>query len=88
MTGAESTEFAAAASKLSDRFADRLPTDDATWVRSAAAGGEYQEMLGALLAGLERSRAAVTSVERDELAQLADTAGLPDEATRGLVVQD
>jgi hypothetical protein len=77
----------AAAAELPEKYANRLSADDARWVHAAAAGGEYGEMLGALLAGLERSRALVTVDERDELARLAAEAGLPAESTDGLTLR-
>ncbi|HEX6444216.1 MAG TPA: hypothetical protein VF053_03940 [Streptosporangiales bacterium] len=80
----ESPTFAAAAAELPEKYADRLSDDDARWVHAAAAGGEYGEMLEALLAGLERSEAPVTVDERDELAHLAAEAGLPAGSTDGL----
>jgi hypothetical protein len=62
---------------LPDRFADRVPGPQLGTLRSLAEGGEYEELLDALLAGLRKRNTLVTAAERDDLGQLLRALHLP-----------
>lgn len=71
---------------LPDRFADRVPAPQLEALRSLADGGEYEELLDALLAGLRKRHTLVTVAERDELDQLLRAMHLPTRPLNALHV--
>jgi Arc/MetJ-type ribon-helix-helix transcriptional regulator len=71
-------ELVTRAEMLPERFAGRLPDDQLEWLQSLAEGGEYEELLDALTAGLRKRRVAVTTDELGELQELVTGFELPD----------
>lgn len=79
-------DLAARCARLHITYGGRLPARGLSDVREAAAAGEYTEAVDVLLAGLIALRTPVTGTERDELAELAEAAGIDPARTRDLNV--
>jgi hypothetical protein len=79
-------ELATLTAELPERFADRLPAADLDGLRSMARGGEWDELLGLLLAALRATRAPVTSEERDQLRAALTGWGMPADVLTDLDV--
>lgn len=71
---------------LPDQFADRVPEPQLSSLRSLAEGGEYEELLDALLAGLHKRLTPITAAEREELSQLLRAMQRPTKALSALPV--
>lgn len=63
------------AADLPDQYADRIPVPQLDGLRSLARGGQWGELVDALLAGLVKRHQVVTAAERDELRALVDATG-------------
>jgi hypothetical protein len=81
-------ELATKTFNLVDRFADRVPENDLSGLRSMAGGGEWDELLDLLIAALDQTRAPVTSQERDELRDVLAGWGMPTDRLQELAVID
>jgi hypothetical protein len=80
-------ELADRTALLPEMFADRLPAQDLSPLHSMAGGGEWDELLDLLIAGLRVTGAAISGQERDELRAVLTGWGLPSEQLDGLVVR-
>jgi hypothetical protein len=85
MTEAELAELTAG---LPERFADRVAASDLDGLRSMARGGEWDELLDLLIAALERTRARVSSQERDQLRDVLTGWRMPADMVADLNVDD
>jgi hypothetical protein len=81
-------EVAQRASRLPNRFADRIPQQTMEIIELMDGGGEYGEMTIELAASLAAHNAPVTSDERDELRALLEAMGMPTDPIDRLNVQD
>ncbi len=79
-------ELAARTKRLPEMFADRVHSADLEGLRSMAGGGEWGELLDLLIAALRASGSAITTGERDELADLLAGWGLPEDQLGELAV--
>lgn len=79
-------EIVTAASKLPDRYADRVSPDVLADLREYDDVGEPGELISVLIAHLAKAGKPVTVAERDELADLAEATGEGREHLANLTV--
>ncbi|MBV9206208.1 MAG: hypothetical protein JO037_12620 [Actinobacteria bacterium] len=80
-------EIARRASRLPQRFADRIPTHTREIIELMDGGGEYGELTIELAASLAAHHTPVTAAERDELRELLEAMGMPTDPIGQLKVQ-
>jgi hypothetical protein len=80
-------EIARRASKLPDRFANRLDAEKLEGLRLMDMGGEYGELTIELAATLAANRTPVTTAERDEMRALLDAMGMSTDPIQHLSVE-
>jgi hypothetical protein len=81
-------ELARRAHELPGRFADRISPKTFEHVQGAARGGEWDEEIDILLAGLQKGDSAISAEERDEIKALLDAMGEPSDRLDQLTVTD
>lgn len=81
-------EMITRASKLPDRYAERVPADVLEGLRMMDDGGEYGELVSELTAALAKRQIPVSPAERDELRALADATGEGSEHVDRLTVKE
>jgi len=80
-------EIARQASKLPERFADRIPPQTLEIIELMNDGGEYGELTIELAASLAAHNVPVTAAERDELLALLEAMDMPTDPIGKLNVQ-
>lgn len=79
-------EIGRRASKLPDKFANRLDPEKLEGLRLMDMGGEYGELTIELAATLAATGTPVSAAERDELQALLDAMGMPTDPVQHLTV--
>jgi hypothetical protein len=84
----DESQLATQTAALVETFASRVPGADLDGLLSMARGGEWDELLDLLIAGIQATEAAVSADEMEQLREVLTGWGLSTDQLATLIVRD